>query len=382
MSVSGSKRGKTAPVRQAVIVAGGRGSRLGAIAGGTPKPLLDVGGRPFVEHLLFELGRIGIEEVLLLVGPHRSAFARALGAARRTAPRLVLVPEPKPAGTAGALWYARKRLAPRFFLLNGDSILDGNLLRLAAAMAEDGTLAGAVAALEVPDTGRYGHIECARNRIAAFREKGESGPGLINAGVYLFARKRLLNRIARPPCSLERDVLPALIAERALRAVTYQGRFIDIGLPESLAAARGLFPAWHRRPGAFIELGALAASGGGSRMRWRKGAADALRRLNDSGCYVIVLAPGVAQGAAARRRLNAALQSEGAHIDALYATRSTSSFEALLDTARSEWPIAESGSVLITSAPHIVPQTPPYLAAFRVTGDLGAVVSAALDARP
>ena len=362
-------------------MAGGRGSRLGALAAETPKPLLEVGGRPFVDHLLFELGRIGIEEVLLLVGPHRAAFARALRPARRGGPKLALIAEPKPAGTAGALWYARQRLAPRFFLLNGDSILDGNLLRLAAAAAEAPALAGAVAAREVADTGRYGRIECARDRIAAFREKGQGGPGLINTGVYVFERKRLLARIAKPPCSLERDVLPALAAVRALGAVIYQGRFIDIGLPESLAEARGLFPQWHRRPAAIIELSALA-DGPQSAPRWRKGARAALRRLNDAGCYAIVLAPGVAQGAALRRRLNAALQRECAHIDALYAARSKSAFESLLDAARAEWPIAESGSMLVTGAPHIVPQTPPYLAVFRATGDLDQVVSAALDARP
>ena len=380
MGGAGNTRGKAPPVWQAVIVAGGPGSRLGAITAETPKPLLDVGGKPFIEHLLFELGRIGIEEVLLLVGPHRAAFTRALRLARRAAPRLVLISEPKPAGTAGALWYARKRLAPRFFLLNGDSIVDGNLLRLAAAMAEDSAHVGAVAALEVPDTARYGRLECAGDRISAFREKGESGPGLINAGVYLFERKRLLARIAKPPCSIERDVLPALAAARALRAVVYQGRFIDIGLPESLAVARGLFPDWHRRRGAFLEFGALAATG--SPPRWRKGAAAALRRLNDAGCYTIVLAPGTAQGAALRRRLNAVLQEEGAHIDALYASRSKSAFEALLDRARAEWPVAESGSILVTSAPHIVPQTPPYLAVFRASGEIGAVIAAALDTRP
>lgn len=379
MSGAANGRGKALPVRQAVIVAGGRGSRLGAIAAETPKPLLDVGGRPFVEHLLFELGRIGIEEVLLLVGPHRAAFAHALRPARRGGPRLALVPEPRPAGTAGALWYARKRLAPRFLLLNGDSILDGNLLRLAAAMAGESALAGAVAALEVPDTARYGRIECAGGRLAAFREKGASGPGLVNAGVYLFDRRRLLKRIAKPPCSLEQDVLPVLAAAGALRAVVYQGRFVDIGLPESLAAARGLFPDWHRRRGAFLELGALAVPG--ARPRWRKGAAAALRRLNDAGCYAIVLAPGAAQGETLRRRLNAALQKEGAHIDALYADRSRSAFEALLDCARAEWPVAESGSVLVTSAPHIVPQTPPYLAVFRAapSSDLATIVEAALD---
>ncbi len=379
-TVMGRAYGKRGSVlRQAVIVAGGRGSRLGAIAADTPKPLLDVGGRPFVEHLLFELGRIGIEEVLLLVGPHRAAFQRALRPARRTGPKLVLVPEPKPAGTAGALWHARKRLAPRFLFLNGDSILDANLLRLVGAA--NSALAGAVAALEVPDSGRYGRIECAGDRISAFREKGASGPGLINAGIYVFAREQLLAHIAKPPCSLEHDVLPALAAERGLRAIVCQGRFIDIGLPESLAEARGVFPAWHRRPAAIVELDALVPVGRSGRIRWRMGSVAALRRLNDAGYYVIILAPGRAEraGKALRRRLNASLQPHAAHIDALYAGRA--SLDALLAAARADWPLAEQGSFLVTAAPHIIAQTEPYLAIFRATSARGldGLVGAALD---
>src|SRR5581483_4220348 len=158
----------------------------------------------------------------------------------RPAPRLILVPEPAPAGTAGALWHARRRLAERFLVLNGDSRLAGDLGRLAAALAAP--LAGVVAAVAVADTARYGRIECDRGgRILAFREKGQAGPGLVNAGVYLFERAPLLTRIAQPPLSLERDVLPALAAEGALGAVIYRGRFIDIGTPQSLAAARAMF---------------------------------------------------------------------------------------------------------------------------------------------
>lgn len=366
-------------MRQAVIVAGGRGSRLGAIAGAMPKPLLEVGGRPFVEHLLYELARFGIEEVLLLVGPHAAAFRRALAPLRRADLGLALISEPKPAGTAGALWYARKRLAPRFLLLNGDSILDGNLLRLAA---EGAAAAGAIAVLDVPDAARYGRIDCAGDRVVAFREKGAGGPGLVNAGVYAFDRKRLLARIGAPPCSLERDILPALAAAGALRAVKFQGRFVDIGLPASLAEARALFPAWHRRPAAIFELGALARIDRARRIRWRTGAAAALRRLNDSGYYVFLLAPGAARGPALGRRLNAALRPHAAHIDALYAGRSAAAIDVLLAAARAEWPIAEAGSFLVTAAPHIVAQTTPYLPVFRAAParDLDALVAAALHA--
>jgi D-glycero-D-manno-heptose 1,7-bisphosphate phosphatase len=354
---------------------------LGALTAQTPKPLLEVGGRPFVEHLLFELGRAGIEEVLLLVGPYREAFRRALTPLKRKSMTLVLLSEPAPAGTGGALWHARRRLAKRFLVLNGDTILDGNLLRLALIAPK---AAGAVAAIEAPDAARYGRIELEGNRVAAFREKSARGPGLVSAGAYVFDRAHVLARIAKPPCSLEHEVLPVLAASRSLQAVIYEGRFIDIGVPESLAAAREMFPAWHRRPAAFIELSALVAIDGRRvALRWRKGAREAVRRLNDSGYYTLVLAPGTTHGATLRRRLNAALSKQAAHIDAFYAARSTAAFETLLETARGQWPLAENGSFLITGAPHIVAQSQPYLAVFRGvrTSNIEELVAAALPAR-
>lgn len=350
MGSAGQIGGGEAAVRQAVIVAGGRGTRLGALTAETPKPLLAVGGRPFVEHLLFDLDRFGLEEAVLLVGPYRDAFSRALRPEKPRQPRLVLVSEPEPAGTAGALWHARGSLADRFYLLNGDSILDGNILRLEAA-SRAASLAGAMAVLAVSDTARYGRVGLAGDRVSIFCEKGEAGPGLINAGVYVFRRDPLLARIASPPSSLERDVLPALAAARAVAAVEYRGRFVDIGLPESLAAARGRFPAWHRRPAAFIALDALLRAKSGdvqldTGLRWKQGAEAALRRLNDAGYYAIVLAaPPPATGL--RRRLNAALMSAAAHVDGVFAPRFIGTDATLLRAAEAEWPIERERSFLV-----------------------------------
>lgn len=387
MNRSGDNRSDAPPVRQAVIIAGGRGTRLGALTDKTPKPLLDVGGRPFIEHLLFELDRSGIEEAVLLVGPFGDVFRRALRPERPRQPRLVLVSEPEPAGTAGALWHARESLADRFYVLNGDSILDGNLLRLDAASRAE-PLAGAMAVLAVPDTARYGRVELAGDRVSVFREKGEAGPGLVNAGVYLFHRDRVLARIATPPSSLEQEILPALAAERSLRAVMYQGRFVDIGIPASLAAARGLFPAWHRRPAALIALDALLGLERGGNLpvtdlRWRRGAEAALRRLNDAGCYAIVLAaPSAAPGL--RRRMNTALMPAAAHIDGLFAPRFLGTDATLLRAVEAEWPIEREGSFLIMSGSwETEKESAPLLPVFRAAGDsdLDDLVSAALGDR-
>src|SRR5215469_7407455 len=110
-----------APVRQCVVLVGGLGTRLGALTHKTPKPLLPCGDRPFLAWLLRELVRFGIEEFVLLTG-HRAEQAEA---AARVLPALVprqisviTSREPAPAGTGGAVLYARPHLAERFLLCN------------------------------------------------------------------------------------------------------------------------------------------------------------------------------------------------------------------------------------------------------------------------
>ena len=114
-------------IRQAAILIGGRGTRLGPLTASTPKPLLPCGDRPFLAWQLRELCRYGVDEVLLLAGHQAGDVVAALPALAAGLPRpmrLECVTEPSPAGTGGALFHAGPRLAERFLLLNGDSWLD------------------------------------------------------------------------------------------------------------------------------------------------------------------------------------------------------------------------------------------------------------------
>src|SRR5260370_40336977 len=100
-------------IRQAVILCGGRGTRLGALTAEMPKPLLPIGGAPFLERLLFELGRHGIRRILLLAGfgAHQIVeYAAATELATRFGLEIGVAVEPKPVGTGGALGHARDRL--------------------------------------------------------------------------------------------------------------------------------------------------------------------------------------------------------------------------------------------------------------------------------
>ncbi len=289
---------------QCVILIGGRGTRLGAKAKITPKPLLDAGGSPFLETLFGEARRRGFDEFLLLAGHRSEVVANFLIERRieeRFACRVELSIELTALGTGGALVHAGEKLREDFLLLNGDTWFDFNWLDLWARARRDRAVAAlALRAIASPD--RYETVELNGGLVRAIHPRATAPPSaLINGGVYYLTR-RVLDGIGAP-CSLESEVLPKLIATGALRGHAYAGFFIDIGVPETLAAGADLVPRWRRRPAAFLDRAAvLNLDRGGLHARqeigWAPGAREAVKRLNDAGYYVFVVTnqAGVAKG--------------------------------------------------------------------------------------
>jgi D,D-heptose 1,7-bisphosphate phosphatase len=295
-----------ATIRQCAILAGGLGTRLGAITATTPKPVLDIGGRPFLGWLMREMLRFGVEEILLLTGHLSSVVEGAVRAAAERLPRRVDVrfsTEPAPAGTGGALFHAREMLAERFLLCNGDSLFDCNLAELLCDAADDGSEAvGRMLVRRTENAWRYGVVTLERDQVSLFQPRPEPGtPGIINAGVYLLNR-RVLDRVT-PSCSLEQEVLPALAAAGRLKGTLAEGWFIDIGIPADLARAREQLPGRLRRPALFLDRdGVLNVDHGyvGTRGRWEwvPGAVKTIRFATARGWHVFVVTnqSGVARG--------------------------------------------------------------------------------------
>jgi D,D-heptose 1,7-bisphosphate phosphatase len=293
-------------VTQCAVLAGGLGTRLGALTDGVPKPLLHRGGRPFLVWLLRELSRFGVDDFLLLTGHLSEKIEQAIPAIQAMLPRRVTISvsrEPARAGTGGAVFHARDRLHERFLLCNGDSLFDTNLATLLAAAAADGPdVVGRMLLRAVPDASRAGVVTIDGDRVVTFQERPPSGtPGIINAGVYLVQRG-LVDKL-RPVCSLEADILPAEAAAGTLRGTLGEGYFRDIGVPEDFDRADDELRALRGRRALFLDRdGVINLDHGhvGSRDRfdWMPGALDAIQYATSAGWHVFIVTnqSGVARG--------------------------------------------------------------------------------------
>jgi D-glycero-alpha-D-manno-heptose 1-phosphate guanylyltransferase len=225
---------------EAIVLAGGFGTRLRAVVSDVPKPLAPVAGRPFLHWLLAGLAQQGIRHVILATGYMGDAIEQDLGRAHAGL-RLSHVREDSPLGTGGALWNALAHAGnERVFALNGDTWLGAKLAPIAAE-APDADLVLAVRPVE--DRSRYGSVRVRGNRVVGLDEKGLSGPGLVNAGVYLMRRDLPSRRPMPAAFSLENEVF-ANPGNLDLRAHRTEATFLDIGTPKDYARAQDLIPAW------------------------------------------------------------------------------------------------------------------------------------------
>jgi len=223
---------------QAVILAGGLGTRLGALAQDLPKPMVDVGGKPFLEHMICMLARQGIRDIVLLTGHRAEVIERHFGDGTAFFAQIRYSREPQPLGTGGALLLARDLLAPQFLLLFGDVL---RRIDYAAFCARHGGNCLAVYPYDTAGmtTIACGNVDLGRNgRVACYR-KGDAAAALpyVDAGFGVFTQAAV-DLLPAGASSFETEVYDRLARQDRLDAEVLDRNFFDIGNPVDLARAR------------------------------------------------------------------------------------------------------------------------------------------------
>jgi mannose-1-phosphate guanylyltransferase len=220
---------------QALVLAGGEGTRLRPLTLTLPKPVIPLAGRPFLSFMLDWLRRHGVDDVLLSCGYRSHDVERVLGDQHRGM-RLRYVVEDEPLGTAGPLRLAADSGVldeERVLVLNGDTLTDLDLTR--EIVQHEATRAKATLALvAVEDTASYGVVPTAKTgEVEAFLEKqpGPAPTNRVNAGAYVLDREVVDLIPAGKAVSIEREVFPELVGN-GLYGYLADSYWIDIGTPE------------------------------------------------------------------------------------------------------------------------------------------------------
>ena len=222
---------------EAVILAGGLGTRISSRLKDVPKSMAPICGRPFLALQLDQLVAAGCARVLLSVGHLRDVILEAFHQSYCGMP-LKYVVEEKPLGTGGAIRVALSQVSePSALILNGDTYVD---LDFAAIVAFHNTNLRpmTMAVTQVADTSRYGGVIVKDHTIAGFSEKGLHGPGWINAGVYVVNREFPWPKSVPSRFSFETEVLGPALDQIRPGAFRSNGYFLDIGVPEDLHRAQ------------------------------------------------------------------------------------------------------------------------------------------------
>lgn len=224
----------------AVVLAGGKGTRLRDVVPELPKVLAPVGGRPFLAYIFKQLQNAGLDSAVLCTGFEGKAVSDTFGR-DYDGMTLYYSHEETSAGTAGALLLAMRLVRSDWWLiLNGDSYCHTSLADFCKSAMENAQ--PSILITHVEDAGRYGKVVLDdTGRVVRFEEKQAGGsPGWINAGIYLLPVKYIKTIPAGREVSLEKEMFPAWI-ERGLFGIRSYASFIDIGTPESYADAKHFF---------------------------------------------------------------------------------------------------------------------------------------------
>lgn len=227
-------------ILKAIILAGGKGTRLQSVVANQPKPLAPVQGEAFIFILIRFLVFHKIDQIVISTGHLAENFEKSLEDLRLIEQSISLVRESHSLGTGGATRFACENFNRDEFILvvNGDTFFDFNL----SSFIECHKNHNALALKYVEDASRYGTVDLKNNLLTHFIEKENiKKPGVIYAGFGIFKVEDILGRLPEGKSSLELDLFLNLLSNKLLYGQIYDGDFIDIGIPEDYKIANTTF---------------------------------------------------------------------------------------------------------------------------------------------
>jgi len=228
--------------QEAVILAGGFGTRLKSVVSDIPKVMAPVNGRPFLEYILDYLENYIVEHVVLSVGYKHEIIQNHFGNKYKSI-AIDYAIEEEPLGTGGGIKLAFDKIGDnRAYVLNGDTMFRINLIRLFDFHLTKSS-SFAIVLRQVADVSRYGAVDIDKNkRVTRFNEKGiRQGPGLINGGVYLLHKKFFAENNFPAKFSIEKDGFEKMVETYPYYGLLCKQYFLDIGIPEDYQKAQHEF---------------------------------------------------------------------------------------------------------------------------------------------
>jgi D-glycero-alpha-D-manno-heptose 1-phosphate guanylyltransferase len=226
-------------MREAIVLAGGQGTRLKEVVPDLPKPMAPVAGRPFLEILLELLASKDFQRVVLSLGHMADKIVAHFGNTF-AGMELAYEIESEPLGTGGALRLSLAQCRDEHvFVFSGDTYLDLEVTDVEALWQRQRN--PIIVACACSDASRYGRLRVHEGRMMGFAEKGFAGPALINAGCYVLPIDVLDGFAIGQRFSLETDFVAKAILRRRFEVFVTKGLFIDIGVPEDYQRAQMMF---------------------------------------------------------------------------------------------------------------------------------------------
>ena len=274
-------------INQALILVGGKGSRLGKITKKIPKPLLKINKKPFLDYIIKFLLKFKIKKIILLTKFKYQKFNKIYDGKKFGKAKIKCIREKEYLGTSGSLKNVINKLDKKFILCNGDTIFDINLFDFNKKLKKN----------------HVGILACSSNQknIKRYSKFNYKGRKLVSSGIYLFQREKIKKYLISQG-SLENEVINK-IPKNKFKKISYDKRFIDIGIPKDLLRAKKFLNDLEKKKCVFLDRDGVINYDYGyvykkEKFKWKKNVIKTIKLLNDNGYLVIVISnqSGVGRG--------------------------------------------------------------------------------------